>query len=41
MIDPLDSLAFLVQANPAFRAVLVGSGVSCSAQVPRLFWPLG
>lgn len=34
MIDPLHSLAFSVQANPGIYAVLVGSGVSRSAQIP-------
>jgi hypothetical protein len=34
MIDPLHSLAFSVQANPGVYAVLVGSGVSRSAQIP-------
>lgn len=33
MIDPLHSLAFSVQANPGVYAVLVGSGVSRSAQI--------
>lgn len=34
MIDPLHSLAFSVQANPGVYAVLVGSGVSRTAQIP-------
>lgn len=34
MIDPLHSLAFSIQANPGVYAVLVGSGVSRSAQIP-------
>jgi hypothetical protein len=34
MIDPMHSLAFSVQANPGVYAVLVGSGVSRSAQIP-------
>jgi hypothetical protein len=34
MIDPLHSLAFSVQANPGVYAVLIGSGVSRSAQIP-------
>lgn len=34
MNDPLHSLAFSVQANPGVYAVLVGSGVSRSAQIP-------
>ena len=34
MIDTLHSLAFSVQSNPGVYAVLLGSGVSRSAQVP-------
>lgn len=34
MINPLHSLAFSIQANPGVYAVLVGSGVSRSAQIP-------
>lgn len=34
MIDPIDSLAFSLQANPGVFALLVGSGVSRSAQIP-------
>lgn len=34
MIDPLHSLAFTIQANPGVYAVLLGSGVSRSAQIP-------
>ena len=34
MIDPIDSLAFSIQANPGVYAVLLGSGVSRAAQVP-------
>lgn len=34
MIDPLHSLAFSIQANPGVYAVLLGSGVSRSAQIP-------
>ena len=34
MIDPIDSLAFSVQANPGVYALLLGSGVSRSAQIP-------
>lgn len=34
MIDPLHSLAFSIQANPGVYAVIVGSGVSRSAQIP-------
>lgn len=34
MIDPLHSLAFSIQANPGVYTVLVGSGVSRSAQIP-------
>ena len=34
MIDPLHSLAFSIQANPGVYAVLIGSGVSRSAQIP-------
>jgi hypothetical protein len=34
MIDPIHSLAFSVQANPGVYAVLLGSGISRSAQIP-------
>ena len=34
MIDPTQSLAFAIQANPGVYAVLVGSGVSRSAGIP-------
>ncbi|UFS56842.1 SIR2 family protein [Comamonadaceae bacterium M7527] len=34
MIEPLHSLAFSIQANPGVYAVLIGSGVSRSAQIP-------
>ena len=34
MIDPVDSLAFSVQANPGVYALLLGSGVSRRAQIP-------
>ena len=34
MIDPIDSLAFSIQANPGVYALLLGSGVSKAAQVP-------
>lgn len=34
MIDPIDSLAFSVHANPGIYAVLVGSGISRSAKIP-------
>ncbi|HOO52829.1 MAG TPA: SIR2 family protein [Methanothrix sp.] len=34
MIDPLDSLAFSVQSNKGVYALLLGSGVSRSAQIP-------
>ncbi|MDO4636961.1 MAG: SIR2 family protein [Lautropia sp.] len=34
MINPLHSLAFSIQANPGVYAVLIGSGVSRSAQIP-------
>lgn len=34
MIDPLHSLAFTIQTNPGVYAVLLGSGVSRSAQTP-------
>ena len=34
MIDPLQSLAFSVQANPGVYALLLGSGVSRSAGIP-------
>ena len=34
MIDPLQSLAFSVQANPGVYALLLGSGVSRSAEIP-------
>jgi hypothetical protein len=34
MIDPLHSLAFSIQANPGVYALLLGSGVSRSAQIP-------
>ena len=34
MIDPLNSLAFSMQANPGVYALLLGSGVSRSAQIP-------
>ena len=33
MIDPIQSLAFSIQANPGVYAVLVGSGVSRAANV--------
>lgn len=34
MIDPIDSLAFSIQANPGVYALLLGSGVSRTAQIP-------
>ena len=34
MIDPIDSLAFSIQAHPGVFALLLGSGVSRSAQIP-------
>ena len=34
MIDPVQSLAFSMQSNPGVYALLLGSGVSRSAQVP-------
>ena len=34
MIDPLQTLAFTIQSNPGVYAVLLGSGVSRSAQIP-------
>ncbi|MDO5056481.1 MAG: SIR2 family protein [Lautropia sp.] len=34
MIDPMQSLAFSVQTNPGVYAVLIGSGVSRSANIP-------
>lgn len=34
MIDPIDSLAFSIHANPGVYAVLVGSGISRSAKIP-------
>ena len=34
MIDPLDSLAFSIQANPGVYALLLGSGVSRAAGIP-------
>lgn len=34
MIDPIDSLAFSIQANRGVYALLVGSGVSRAAQIP-------
>lgn len=34
MIEPLNSLAFSMQANPGVYALLLGSGVSRSAQIP-------
>ena len=34
LIDPLQSLAFSVQANPRVYALLLGSGVSRSAEIP-------
>ncbi|HLI30596.1 MAG TPA: SIR2 family protein [Terriglobia bacterium] len=34
MIDPLHSLAFSIQASPGVYAVLLGSGVSRSANIP-------
>lgn len=34
MIDPIDSLAFSMEANPGVYALLVGSGVSFSAEIP-------
>lgn len=33
MIDPIDSLSFSIHANPGIYAVLVGSGVSRTAQI--------
>ncbi len=33
-IDPIHSLAFLIQANPGVYALLVGSGVSRAAKIP-------
>ena len=34
MIDPIDALAFSVQSQPGVYALLLGSGVSRSAQIP-------
>ena len=34
MIDPIDSLAFSIQANCGVYALLIGSGVSRAAQIP-------
>src|ERR1700756_2872542 len=34
MIDPIDSLAFSIHANPGVYAILVGSGISRSAKIP-------
>ena len=34
MIDPIDSLAFSIQANPGVYVLLLGSGVSRAAQIP-------
>ena len=34
MIDPIDSLAFSIHANPGVFALLLGSGVSRAAQIP-------
>ena len=34
MIDPIQSLAFSIQANPGVYAVLIGSGVSRAAKIP-------
>lgn len=34
MISAMQSLAFSVQANPGVYAVLIGSGVSRSANIP-------
>ena len=34
MINPTESLAFSMQANPGVYAVLVGSGVSRAAKIP-------
>ena len=34
MVDPVDSLAFSIQANPGVYALLLGSGVSRAAQIP-------
>ena len=34
MIDPTDSLAFSIQANPGVYALLLGSGISRTAQIP-------
>ena len=34
MIDPIDSLAFSIQANRGVYALLIGSGVSRAAQIP-------
>ena len=34
MIDPVDSLAFSIQANPGVYALLLGSGMSRAAKVP-------
>ena len=34
MIDPIDSLAFTIQANPGVYALLLGSGVSRAARIP-------
>ncbi|MBI3247947.1 MAG: SIR2 family protein [Deltaproteobacteria bacterium] len=34
MIDPIHSLAFTIQANKGVYAILLGSGVSRSAQIP-------
>ena len=34
MVDPIESLAFSMQANPGVYALLLGSGVSRSAEIP-------
>ncbi|GAB6264572.1 MAG: hypothetical protein STSR0001_00160 [Methanothrix sp.] len=34
MIDPLDSLAFSMEANRGVYALLVGSGISFEAEIP-------
>ena len=34
LIDPIESLAFSIQANPGVYALLLGSGVSRSAEIP-------
>ena len=34
MIDPINSLAFSIQANRGVYAVMLGSGVSRSAKIP-------